>query len=267
MGQEEMARSDQYKFETEAELCRTFLSMISDDWTAYNETGGFDILLAHRSGVQIGVEAKLSLNSKVLVQVVENRHRCWPSPDFRAVLVGRVVAENAALARELGVTVIQVRGTTSHVGRSRKGPTRPAFSAYPDLPKLSELTYIPEGWRSRWLDRGEWFDEAPTERLPLPDYVPDVEAGHPSPMTLSDWKIKAIKVCIFVERRTRIDRATFKKLVIDPSRWMDGRWLQKSNLRGYWVAGKAFPAAQFRREHPRVFAEIEADFEQWSKEL
>lgn len=79
-------------FKTEAELCAAFLACVPATWVAYPESCGFDIVLAHEeTGAQIGIEAKLTLNSKVLVQVTDGRERNANGPDYMAVLVGRVV--------------------------------------------------------------------------------------------------------------------------------------------------------------------------------
>jgi len=56
-------------FATEADLCAAFLACVPATWQAYPESCGFDIVLAHKeTGAQIGIEAKLTLNAKVLVR-------------------------------------------------------------------------------------------------------------------------------------------------------------------------------------------------------
>jgi hypothetical protein len=254
-------------FETEAALCQAFILTIPPEWVVYPETAGWDILLVHRvGGWQIGVEAKLSLNAKVLEQAIRNRGQGYPGPDFRAVLVGRIVAENAVIARALGLTVIAplaepwINDWSSRY--TKHGPRIPRFS--PDLPEAEALTKIGDWWYSR---REEWFDQFPTQREPLPAYVPEVAAGVPSPMVLSDWKIKAMRVCIWVERNGFITRAHFRALCIDPSRWMNGYWLQAGPERGLWVAGPQFPGRSLRREHPNIFAKVEADYDTWSAKV
>lgn len=258
-------------FETEAALCQAFRLNVPPEWIVYPETAGWDLLLVHREGGwQIGIEAKLTLNAKVLAQAIEGRSR-WheAGPDFRAVLVGKVVAENAVLAQALGLTVIRPKGhgnlDWSHSGRrSKQGPTVPLFM--PDLPEVEKLVKISDWW-SRWDPDGNWLDQFPTRRHKLPDYIPEVAAGVPSPMILSDWKIKAMRVCVWVEKHGAITRAVFRDLGIDPGRWMTGVWLAAGSERGQWVAGPRFPSAQLRREHPNVFAKIEADYPTWAAKV
>lgn len=263
-----------YRFSKEADLCREFLKLIPDEWTAYNETGGFDILLVHENGMQIGIEAKLTLNSKVLMQAVLGRNNAgYPGPDFRAVLVGRVVAENEALAKAFGVTVltlrtklIEPRMRTFSKGAA-EGPPRPhhELTYNSRLPEFKISEYNPNAFA--WADRDYWIDEAPCARISLPEYVPDVEAGHPAPQTLSIWKIKAMKVCIYVQKEKTISRALFKVLKIDPGRWMDGYSMIKGQKRGEWVAGPSFPSDVYRKQHPTIYAKIEDDYSIWSKQL
>ncbi len=254
-------------FPTEAALCSAFIaSLPHEEWIVYPETAGWDILLVHREGGwQIGIEAKLTLNAKVLAQAIDGRRWNTTGPDFRAVLVGKVVAENAAIAAALGLTVITPNGMNKWVWCGnhwdRIGPPRPTFR--PALPETERLVRIGTWW-SDWHSGVEWFDQFPTHRCPLPDYVPEVRAGVPSPMILSDWKIKAMRVCVWVERHGTITRKQFKALGIDPSRWMNGHWLTAAEGRGEWKAGASFPAAQLRREHPAIFGKIEADYAAWA---
>ena len=78
-------------FAREADLCSTFLALVPDSWLVYAETGGFDILLVRKEdGFQIGVQAKLRLNAKVVCQALETGRASAitnPNPDCRAVLV------------------------------------------------------------------------------------------------------------------------------------------------------------------------------------
>ena len=97
-------------------------------------------------------------------------------------------------------------------------------------------------------------------------YVPDVIAGDKAPVIMGSWKIKAMKVCVWVESHGMITRSHFKALGIDPSRWMTGHWLKKGEVRGEWVAGPSFPSGKFKTEHSRVYDEITFDLEKWTKE-
>ena len=241
------------RFATEADLCRAFLSCLPKEWTAYSETGGFDILLVHnKSGHQVGIEAKLTLNAKVIAQAVNGRHSIYTDqgPDYRGVLVGHIVADNLPLAKALNINVIELRRSENmRTFKLNIGSKLPSFRKYDGT--------------SRWLDTNGWHDEAPEVRLVLPEYIPDSEPGHPSPQVLSDWKIKAIRVCIYVSKHKTISRKVFRALRIDPGRWMTGYWLKRADTRGDWVAGPYFPIDKYRASHPTVFDHIENDYQKW----
>lgn len=261
------------EFPTEAALCQAFIASVPPEWVVYPETQNWDLLLVHRvGGWQIGIEAKKTLNAKVIAQAIAGIRRDIDGPDFRAVLVGSVNSETATIARALGLTVITHAGPRmARCGKPWKGhtwdPTGPHLPTFkPDLPEAKKLIKIGDWW-SDWHHDGEWLDHFPTHRHKLPDYVPEVAAGVPSPMILSDWKIKAMRVCQWIDKNGTITRAQFKALGIDPSRWMNGVWLSPGNARGIWIKGPRFPGDQFRREHPSIWDKIAADFDKWSEKV
>lgn len=258
-------------FKTEADLCAAFLQCMPEKWVAYPESCGFDIVLAHKeTGAQIGIEAKLTLNTKVLVQVTEGRDREKRGPDFRAVLVGKVVAENATLAKRLGIKVLtMVPRRTAHGGEylPPRGHPKTDWVVNRGGEWLPELDDYKPGRGLSWWSHNDWEDEAPGERLKLPDYVPQVAAGVPAPVKLTDWMIQAIRMCITVERIGAVSRKHFQHLKLHQSRWSEGRWLIKAEDRGLWKAGPNFPAANFRRTHPVSYAQIEADWPIWGAAL
>lgn len=228
------------KFASEAELCSAFMvaATAQGAWIAYPETAGFDILMVRKAdGAQIGIEAKLRLNGKVLAQALP-KHASWNAgscgPDYRAVLVPRGgVSDLGPVCAALGITAIRF-------DRARR-------EYWPLLPKD---------------DSSEWFDQAVLTRCSVPGYVPDVAAGTPCPLKLTDWKIKAIKLAIILEERP-ITRADFKALHLNPSRWVEPHygWLERAGEPGSYTRGPNTP--DFRAQHPRNYAEIEADKAKW----
>lgn len=226
----------------EHDLCREFIDALPKEWTAYPETCGWDILLVRRSdGFQVGVEAKLNLNAKVICQAAESisHHQVdAPGPDCRAVLVpaGKNRTDFAGLLNLLGLVVIR---PCSFGGCS---------------PRLPDDGY----WNSR-----SWPEFAPARRHQLPDYIPDVVAGSSAPVSLTEWKISAIKIVILLEKRGYVTRADFAKFKISMSRWTQMRWLV-SPERGKWVAGSL---PDFRAQHPVNFNQIYVDFDTWSQDV
>lgn len=57
---------------SERELCAAFIDEFNHQagWVCYSETGGFDVLVVHEDGWQIGVEAKVKLNAKVADKIL-----------------------------------------------------------------------------------------------------------------------------------------------------------------------------------------------------
>lgn len=242
------------RFSSEAALCTTFISQLPKGWTAYPETAGFDILLSRDvDGAQIGIQAKLVLNAKVIEQAVpyENWwHAVGEQPDYRAALVPWGCAGGlSGICRLLGITVIEM--ATKELYQSwYKGGRR---KMRPELPKIGM-----SGW-----DERDWRDWCPSKRCALPEYVPDVSAGASAPLQLSAWKIRAIKLVILLDRRGYVTRADFKHFELDPGRWIyNGRWLDHGTVRGQFVRSEYTP--DFKAQHPVNFAQIEADFEKWA---
>jgi hypothetical protein len=61
-----------------------------------------------------------------------------------------------------------------------------------------------------------WHNWCPVKRSHVPEYVPDVAAGVPSPMKLTTWKIAAIKLSILLDDRP-VTRADMKALGLNPA--------------------------------------------------
>jgi hypothetical protein len=232
------------QFSRESDLCAAFISALPKDWTAYPETGGFDILLVRTDGFQIGVEAKLKLNTKVILQAVEDCRHYYidrPGPDCRAVLVPEAHnSDLAALCRMLCVTVVTYRSPEPHVLRS---------AIWPELPSLEDRY---------WND--SWYELAPAKRLSLPEWIPDVTAGSSAPVALTDWKVRAIKMAVTLTKRGFVTRHDFAHHKISMSRWTQGGWIVKDG-NGAWIAGKDLP--DFRAQHPVNYPQIEAEYERW----
>ncbi len=256
-------------FAFESDLCAAFIAAAtmpelrgpdrSPLWAAYAETGGFDILLVRRAdGFQIGIEAKLKLNAKVVGQAMERNdwHYATESgPDCRAVLVPTGCAQELApVCAALGITVIRMEAGLVFDEK---------YGWWWNTEKQRTIT---EAFRPSLPDRDEdwrnsWFDRCPAKRITLPDYVPDVAAGASAPVALTAWKVKAIKIAVTIEIRGYVTRADFKHLQINMSRWTQPfpGWLKRDG-EGRWVADRM---PDFRAQHPTNYEQIKADAPKW----
>lgn len=238
-------------FKTEADLCRAFIAQLPEGWTVYPETAEFDILLVRsEDGFQIGVEAKLTLNTKVVAQVSEQYWNCTRAgPDCRAVLVPWGTAGSLThICKLLGITVLEMRdeATKQHYYRDQY------FT--PALPVLGKQRRHDE----------DWHEHMPSTRCKLPDYVPDVGAGHAGPTKLTAWKVLAIKIAILVELRGYVTRDDFKHLKLDHRRWLLPAygWLKASDVRGRYIGGPRI--GDFKAQHPVNYEQIKADLPKWN---
>jgi hypothetical protein len=225
-------------FKTEAELCDLFIASVPKAWTVYPETGGFDILLVeNETGRQLGIEAKLRLNAKVIEQILPDG--AWylsdRGPDFRAIIVP---ACERGFDELLGIIGIEV--FTPH--KSYRGGHGWRFDIFGD--------------ESRPHNPIHWFDHNPQERCELPAYVPTVRAGVPAPVRLTEWKIGALRVLAVLELDGCVTRREIRDCGVDPRRFCaaDG-WLEQVRD-GVWSRGKV-PA--FDKQHAGEYAQILAE--------
>lgn len=239
------------KFALETELCARFIAALPKEWTAYAETGGWDILLVRGAdGFQIGIQAKLKLGTNVFSQVCEEGSP-WQvansGPDCRAVLVPSCEGHGwGKIAAYMGITIIQCQP------ENPERPTRYYDEVYsPALPGTQDST-----WREAW------FETATLKWHALPEYIPDVAAGDSAPIQLTEWKIGALKIEAILEIRGYVTREDFKEIKIDHRRWISAgaHWLDVDE-HGHLVAGPYF--RNFKAQHPRVYAEIKAKAAEW----
>jgi hypothetical protein len=251
--------TDNPKFEKETDLCNAFIKALPDGWVSYNETGGFDILLVRASDdFQIGIEAKLRLNAKVITQAAEYLNPCHADnsgPDCRAVLIPEYVSGDLAeICRLVGIEVIRMRHPDHNPGWSRGH----GHLFDPELPGPNSRGHY--AWREE--EGVVWPNLMPHKRITLPDWVPDTCAGDKCPVTLTGWKIRAIKIAVMLEKTGYVTRKDFAELDISMSRWTQGRWLKPSESYGQWIKGPNFP--DFRKQHPVNFEQIAGDFSVWN---
>lgn len=224
-------------FASEAELCTAFIAWAEKaGFVAYAETAGWDILLIAADGTQIGVQAKMTFNMKVLHQTITSDWE-WrdEGPDFRAVLLP--YRDGGIILDALGIKLFYPYGDYS-LGRG-------------------EHSFLPDMNRDNRYDRWHYWN--PLRRHALPEYVPDVMAGDSGPVQLTNWKIAALKITALLELRGFVTKADFKRFGIDIRRWVGpNSWLGAGTQPGQFVAGKQLI---FHTQHQTVYPQIKVDIQ------
>lgn len=206
-----MAKSKKPKFATEADLCSHFVDVIRrEGWVVYPETAGFDLLLvatpevmAHRPyshvglqpGDQVGVEAKLQANIKVLDQAMPKAFG-RSGPEFHAVLLPMENMEFMRVAARLGVLSI---------------------FAYYRHPEASRLTI-------RWPNFSLYARTMYEEQCWTPDIPVETAAGVPSPRRISKWKLDAVRFCILAQKKEFVLSTDFTEAGLNSGTFVSRGW-------------------------------------------
>ena len=238
------------KIEKEADLCALFIQEFNElpGWTCYPEAAGFDVLVVHEDGRQIGVEAKMQLNAKVADQILPCRGDELygrAGPDYRLVIVSKITDASKGIVKmleHLGVRVLVPRQSGTRQGNCM------TFSLDHSLMEVSG--------RKPFYD---WymFDWNPPERCQVPVLVTNLPAGVPSPVRLTPWKESALKVLAQLRRQGFITAKQISSHGIGVSAWTQApgskpAWLAKGAVRGTWIETEHMPA--FDKQHPDVYA-------------
>jgi hypothetical protein len=246
-----MKREPIEKIEKEADLCALFIQEFNKlpDWTCYPEAAGFDILVVHTDGRQIGVEAKLALNAKVADQILPNDYEEYneaSGPDYRMVIVSKITDASAGIVKMLerqGVTVLLPRSTWTSEG------DKYTFDLNHKLLEVSG--------RPPFYDR-YMFDWNPPVRCQVPVMATNLPAGVPAPLRLTPWKESALKVIAQLRSQGFITARQITAHGVGVTAWTQAAstkkpaWLAKGAVRGTWIETEHLPA--FDKQHPEVYA-------------
>jgi hypothetical protein len=180
-------------------------------------------------------------------------HRYWAAkgPDYRAVLVPSEGCQHhmGRIASLLGITLLRVWDVN-------QGGEKPQWHCNVGLPDEE----------SDWsLGYDRWHSWLPEERCALPEYIPDVQGGKSAPLALTDWKIRAIKLLILLERFGAVTRRDMRLLGISASRWTSAHHGFLDRATSGYVRCDRTPDLKAR--HPQNWAQIEADYDKWAPEI
>lgn len=181
---------------SEEELCGLFTEhATASGWTVYPECEDWDMLLV-KDKTQIGVQAKLRQNWEVLWQALRQLRINKSGPNAAAILVPEAHHRFHDLCR-MSRLLCFAPYRTGRFGRS--------FWPLPDQISRDYLWSFPE---PVWT----------------PPAVPQLPAGVPSPKSLTQWRVKAIRMCRQLRRKGFVTTRTFKLLGMSPSTWVN-RWI------------------------------------------
>ena len=249
---------------TEADLCQILIKAANErGWSAYPETSGWDVLLVHGDGTQIGVQAKLHATMHLLAQTLplsypgycrltaKNR-REQVGPDFRAILI-----PDKAISRN--------HSDISHVCMSLG---------------LWVLTEKQHGWAilEPWEGLSPWqsdtYDWRPTSRCWLPEVVPGFQAGISSPIQMTEWKQKAFRFLARAQIRGYVTSVDAKELGLNIGTFVRRppkyRWLELLDTKKRPFRYRLWQGASDGKRpdvrHPEEFAHFVAEQEQVLKD-
>jgi hypothetical protein len=239
------------KIEKEADLCALFIQEFNElpGWTCYPEAAGFDVLVVHEDGRQIGVEAKMQLNAKVADQILPwfgDDYYGRTGPDHRMVIVSKITDASAGIAKMLGRLGVKVEKPRQRSGFNGNSYTFDGFYNFPEA--RGRTCFSCDQWLHDWN---------PAERCQVPVLVTNLPAGVPSPVRLTPWKESALKVLAQLRRQGFITAKQIASHGIGVTAWTQApgskpAWLAKGAVRGTWIETEHMPA--FDKQHPDVYA-------------
>jgi hypothetical protein len=112
-------------------------------------------------------------------------------------------------------------------------------------------------------------DWNPSRRIELPPCPTGSIAGSSAPVTLTQWKLRALDVLAELEIKGTITANRIRELGLNPSRWMSALWLSPAKepqaegdsqvvfVRGAWVRSRKCP--KFDAQHPEAYARALAE--------
>lgn len=214
--------------ESEVKLCEELIVRArAEGFRVFPEVSDWDLIIVDDAGVQLGVQAKMRPSLEVLAQAVRRRRN---GPLHRAVLVPKSSGAFRVVVRELGLYVFTIRMIRSH-GRYWSRIKVPLI----DFKNMKE-----------WPGRPHWLP-------PVPSCCP---AGSPAPQPLTQWRVKAIELCLLLEKQGFLSGEDFKAAGLNAAGWIQrGELVRDGKIGrfGRYVAGpRPLPIVGFEEEAARM---------------
>jgi hypothetical protein len=206
-----------HDYTKESDLCELLTAEArSEGWKVFPETD-FDLLLVASHDVrtrgaspgdQIGVEAKLAANVDVLGQAMPAK---WGSkgPNFHAVLVPLPDPVFIEIARRLGIMVVTA---SAHVWKWDPESKR----------TVERWERVIRGFRELPATLRHYYDEP----IWYPDIEIDTPAGVKSPKKITEWKVKAVRLCMQGLERGYLLTHDFHVAGISMTVWNREGWIE-----------------------------------------
>lgn len=196
--------------ETEVQLCEELITRARlEGFAVFPEVSDWDLIIVDSDGVQLGVQAKMRANVDVIGQAIRRRSRI-NGPRHRAVLVPKANGSFYQVARALGLHVFTFRSIGSRRYRE----------------KVIRFSTMKE-----WKGKPYWLP-------PVPSSCP---AGSPSPRPLTQWRVRAIELCLLLEEKGHLTGEDFKRAGINQSTWLQRCELKRDGKVGRFARYVAGP--------------------------
>lgn len=195
-------------YKSEEELCDVLKLYAREvGYEVYSETNGYDLLLV-KDDIQIGIQAKMMANIEVLYQAITS-----VAVSVKAILVPRSSREFNVIARKLNVLVIE--GTKQEYDLNAYDGRNPyEVRSYWAKKITTDLKTIWPGYIIK------------AKKVWLPEVNIDIPAGVKSPKVITEWKIKAVKLCILLDEKGYLTSADFKAAKVHMGLWTE-KWLNR----------------------------------------
>lgn len=243
------------RFESEAHLCDVFATDCrARGYRIYPEhEAGWDLVVVAPDGTITGVEAKMRGTCEAIYQAWDRSRRRaqWDAehlPHHAATLVPAPLPTGfPEVAHQLGIGAIAYRVDGIKLASERG--TYDRWSAGHDWERVEDQLRLGER-----MSGGIW----------LPPVEGGVAAGVANPLRVTQWKIRAIRLCLRLRRVGHLTTLDFRELGVDIRRWVaHDRWLRRDG--DVVVGGKrvaryvAGTAKLFDETHPELAAALAAE--------